>query len=56
LERNYPVIDVVEAIKSFSQPGLLVTDAKEVGTQTLVGQANTNLLIAPVSREPGLFE
>jgi hypothetical protein len=53
--RDFPVIDVVEAIKTFSQPGLLVTDAKQVGTTTLAGQANTNLFIAPLSREPGLL-
>jgi hypothetical protein len=35
---------------------LLVTDSKQVGTTTLSGQANTNLVIAPLSREPGLFD
>lgn len=54
--RDYPVVDVVEAIKTFSQPGLLVTDAKQVGTKTLSGQANTNLVIAPLSLEKGLFD
>jgi HK97 family phage major capsid protein len=53
--REFPVVDVVEAILSFSQPSLLVTDGKQVGTTTLAGQANTNLVIAPLSREPGLF-
>jgi hypothetical protein len=53
--RDYPVIDVVEAIKSFGQPELLATEAKEVGTTTLAGQANTDLVIAPLSREPDLF-
>jgi hypothetical protein len=54
--REYPVVDVVEAIGAFSQPGLLVTDAKQVDTKTLAGHANTNLVIAPLSREPGLFD
>jgi hypothetical protein len=54
--RAYPVVDVVEAMASFSQPSLLVTDAKQVGTTTLAGQANTNLVIAPLSREAGLFD
>jgi hypothetical protein len=47
---------VVQAIEPFGQPGLLVTDAKQVDTKTLAGQANTNLVIAPISREPGLFD
>jgi hypothetical protein len=54
--REYPVVDVVEAIGAFSQPGLLVTDAKQVDTKTLAGHANTNLVVAPLSREPGLIE
>jgi hypothetical protein len=54
--REYPVVDVVEAMGPFSQPSLLVTDAKQVGTTTLAGQANTNLVIAPMSREAGLFD
>jgi len=54
--RDYPVVDVVEAIASFSQPGLLATEAKQVGTTMLAGQANTDLLIAPLRHEPGLFD
>jgi hypothetical protein len=54
--RDYPVVDVVEAIAPFGQPGLLVTDAKQVDTKTLAGQANTNLVIAPISRERELFD
>src|SRR5205807_3545959 len=53
--RDFPVVDVVEAIASFSQPELLATEAKQVGTTTLAGQANTDLVIAPLSREPDLF-
>jgi hypothetical protein len=53
--RDYPVVEVVEAIKSFGQPELLATEAKEVGTTTLAGQANTDMVIAPLSREPDLF-
>jgi hypothetical protein len=54
--RNHPIVDVVDAIEPFGQPRLLVTDAKQVDTKTLAGQANTNLVIAPISREPGLFD
>jgi len=53
--RDYPVVEVVAAIKSFGQPELLATETKEVGTTTLAGQANTDLVIAPLSREPDLF-
>lgn len=53
--RDFPVVDVVEAIGAFSQPGLLATDTRQVGTTTLVGHANTEHVIAPLSREPGLF-
>jgi len=53
--RDYPVVDVIEAIGAFSQPGLLVTDDKQVMTTTLAGQANTDFVIAPLSREPNLF-
>jgi len=38
---DYFVLEVVEAIAAFSQPGLLATDTKQVGTTTLVGHANT---------------
>jgi hypothetical protein len=53
--RDFPVVDVVEAMIAFSQPGLLITDPRQVGTTTLKGQANTDLVIAPISREPQLF-
>ena len=53
--REFSVLDVVDAIATFSQPELLATEAKEVGTTTLAGQSNTELVIAPLSREPDLF-
>lgn len=54
--REHPVVEVVDAIAAFSQPGLLVTEPKQVGTTILAGQANTDLLIAPLSRDRGLFD
>jgi hypothetical protein len=48
--RDFPVLDVVEAIATFAQPELLVTGAKEVDTRLLAGHANTNLVVAPISR------
>jgi hypothetical protein len=54
--RDFPVVDVVEAIEAFAQPHLLTTDSRKVGTTTLTGQSNTDLVIAPLSREPELFD
>jgi hypothetical protein len=48
--RDFPVIDVIEAIGIFGQPELLVTDDKQVGLQTLKGQTATDTLVAPLSR------
>jgi len=53
--RDYPVVDVVEAIADFGQLELLATDAKQVETTTLKGHSTTDMLIAPLSREPDLF-
>lgn len=54
--RDYPVTDVVAAIAAFEQPELLATDDRQVETMTLKGQSNTDLVIAPLSREAGLFD
>ena len=48
--REFPVVDVIEALQVFSQPELLATDAKQVDLQSLQGQAETGTLIAPMSR------
>jgi hypothetical protein len=47
--REFPVVDVIEAIEVFSQRQLLATDAKQVDLQSLQGQAETETLIAPMS-------
>jgi hypothetical protein len=47
--REFPVLDVVEAIATFSQPELLETDDRQVETTTLKGQSNTDLVVAPIS-------
>lgn len=54
--REFPILEVVEAIKPFGQPELLDTDSKHVGLQTLRGHTATEMLIAPMSREPDLLE
>ncbi|MGA3304239.1 MAG: hypothetical protein ABSC72_13265, partial [Methylovirgula sp.] len=48
--REYPVLDVIEALETFAQPELLATDDKTVALQPLQGDAETGTLIAPVSR------
>ncbi|WP_082666483.1 hypothetical protein [Aureimonas sp. AU4] len=48
--REFPVVDVVEAIAAFSQRGLLETKDTQPQAQTLRGGAQTELFIAPVSR------
>lgn len=48
--RDFPAIDVIEAIAIFGQPELLVTDDKRVDLQTLKGDSATDTLVAPLSR------
>jgi len=49
--REFPVVDVIDAIKIFGQPELLTTDETQVGMQSLKGQAATDMVVAPVSKE-----
>jgi hypothetical protein len=46
--REFPLIDVVEAIKKFGQPELLKTDGKQVDLQVIKGHTNTEMLVAPL--------
>ena len=48
--RDFPAIDVIEALATFAQPELLETDDKNVGYQTLQGEASTDTLVAPMSK------
>lgn len=49
--REYPTVDVVEALKVFGQPELLMTDAEQVRLERYSGDAGTTAtLLAPVSR------
>jgi hypothetical protein len=48
--RDFPILDVIEAIAAFGQPELLVTDDKQVGLQELRGEAATEMMVAPLSR------
>jgi hypothetical protein len=47
--RSFPVLDVIEAIAAFGQPGLLATQEKQVGFQTIKGEAATDMVVAPIS-------
>lgn len=49
--REFPVLEVIEAIKLFGQPELLDTVSTDVGLQPLRGDAVTELMVAPISRE-----
>lgn len=53
--REFPVLDVIEAIAKFGQPELLETDAKQVGAQNLKGHAATDMMVAPLPMGPNLF-
>jgi hypothetical protein len=48
--REYPVLDVIEAIEPFGQPKLLETNEKQLELQLLSGQPATDMVVAPISR------
>jgi hypothetical protein len=56
--QDFPVVDVIDALGVFSQPGLLVTDDKQVQAQILSsGQtANTDMVVAPTPLQLDLFD
>jgi hypothetical protein len=49
--RNFPVVDVIEAIGVFAQPELLETDDKQASLESLQGTVATDLVVAPLSRQ-----
>lgn len=48
--REYPVLDVIEAIKPFCQPELLHTDERQVGLTTLSGEPEIDMVLAPMPK------
>jgi hypothetical protein len=48
--REFPVLEVVEAIKPYGQPELLQTDDKQVDLRSLKGDAATDMVVATISR------
>lgn len=48
--REYPVVDVVEALSVFGQPELLETDTSSVDIDVLKGTIETSTFVAPISK------
>jgi hypothetical protein len=49
--REFPVLDVIEALKAFSQPELLDTTTEQVSLESLEeGSPETSTVVAPLSR------
>ena len=48
--REYPVIDVIAALKIFSQPELIETKTEQVSLEDVRGEAETATFVAPLSR------
>lgn len=48
--RDYPAVDVIEALGIFGQPELLATKTKSVSLQDVKGETDTETLVAPISR------
>jgi hypothetical protein len=48
--RDYPTLEVIEAIKVFGQPELLDTDERRADLLSLSGEAITDMVVAPLPR------
>lgn len=48
--REFPAIDVIEALRTFAQPELLETDSEQVSLEDVKGDAETSMIVAPISR------
>ena len=53
--REFPAVDVIEALKIFSQPELLETELEQVSVEnvrigTMDGENSTSTLVAPISQ------
>lgn len=49
--REYPVVDVIAALKIFAQPELIATDEEQVDLEALKGDSETQNIIAPIGCE-----
>ena len=48
--REFPAVDVIEALKTFSQPELLATVLENVALEEVKGDGDTSTILAPISR------
>ncbi|MCG9915533.1 MAG: hypothetical protein MH112_04120 [Phenylobacterium sp.] len=48
--REFPVVDILEALTVFYQPDLLETEKERVDAEDVQGDVNTSTLVAPLSR------
>lgn len=48
--REYPALDVIDALRTFAQPELLETERETVTLEDLKGDAETSMIVAPISR------
>lgn len=49
--REFPTLDVIRAIEAFGQPELLFTDDKQADLFSLKGHTQTDMIVAPLSRD-----
>lgn len=49
--REYPVIDVIDALKIFSQPELISGDTDDVSIEDIRGDTDTRDIVAPIGRQ-----
>lgn len=47
--REFPVVDVVDALRIFEQPELLETSERGVDLKSIKGESQTDMIIAPIS-------
>ena len=48
--RDFAAVDVIEALKTFAQPELLETERETVSLEDVKGDAETSMIVAPISR------
>jgi len=49
--RDFPTVDVIDALAAFGQPELLHTDDRQAELFPLRGQIQTDMIVAPLSRD-----
>jgi hypothetical protein len=49
--RDFPAIEVIDALKLFAQPELLETNDESVSVEEITGDPATTTVVAPISSE-----